>query len=87
MARKPVVIAGTSIPAGSQAQLDIPIADLYTHNTVTMPVHVTHGRRDGPCMFVSAAVHGDEINGVEIIHRMLRLKVLKRLAQERKLHG
>ena len=44
-----------------------------------MPVHVLHGRHDGPVVFVSAAVHGDEINGVEIIRRLLRVPQMKRL--------
>jgi predicted deacylase len=39
---------------------------------VSLPVHVLHGERPGPAMFVTAAVHGDELNGVEIIRRVLR---------------
>ncbi|HSM69715.1 MAG TPA: succinylglutamate desuccinylase/aspartoacylase family protein, partial [Xanthomonadales bacterium] len=38
-----------------------------------------NGRRAGPVMFVSAAVHGDELNGVEIVRRLLRLKALDAL--------
>lgn len=79
MARAGIKIAGTTVAAGTQQQIDVPISDLYTHTPVTMPVHVTHGRRPGPVLFVSAAVHGDEINGVEIIHRLLRLRTLRRL--------
>ena len=44
-----------------------------------MPVHVIHGRRPGPCLFISAAIHGDELNGVEIIRRVIRLKSLSKL--------
>lgn len=44
-----------------------------------MLVHVLHGKRDGPILFVSAAVHGDEINGVEIIRRLLLQPHIKRL--------
>lgn len=44
-----------------------------------MPVHVIHGRKAGPCMFISGAIHGDEINGVEIVRRLIRIKALKRL--------
>jgi predicted deacylase len=36
-----------------------------------MPVHVINGKKPGPILFVSAAVHGDEINGVEIIRRLI----------------
>jgi uncharacterized protein len=52
---------------------------MYTHTPLEMPIHVIHGRRDGPTLFISAAVHGDEINGVEIIRRVLSLSALKRL--------
>jgi predicted deacylase len=44
-----------------------------------MPVRVLRARRPGPSLFVSAALHGDEINGVEIIRRLLALPLLKRL--------
>ena len=37
-----------------------------------MSVHVVHGRRPGPTIFVSAAIHGDEVIGVEIVRRLLR---------------
>ena len=54
----------------------LPVADLYTGTSLAMPVHVVCGRRDGPTLFVSAAIHGDELNGVEIIRRLLKRKVL-----------
>lgn len=72
-------IAGTNVPAGRRMTINIPIARLYTHTEMTMPVHVLRGRQDGPRLFLTAAVHGDEIVGVEIIRRLLKLKVLNRL--------
>jgi predicted deacylase len=45
-----------------------------------LPVHVVHGRKDGPVIFISAAIHGDELNGVEIIRRVLATKLLDRMA-------
>jgi predicted deacylase len=42
---------------------------------VTLPIHVLHGSRPGPAMFISAAIHGDELNGVEIIRRVLKTLV------------
>jgi len=42
-----------------------------------MPVKVVCGKRAGPVLFVSAAVHGDELNGVEIIRRLLKRKALQ----------
>ncbi len=77
----PVVfsINGTQVEPGSRATVEVPIARLYTYAPLSMPVQVVNGRREGPRLFVSAALHGDEINGVEIIRRLLQLPVLKRL--------
>jgi len=77
--QQPIVIAGTEVQAGQRRTIDMPIARLYTHTNMTMPVHVIHGKKPGPTLFISAAVHGDEINGVEIIRRLLKLKLLKKI--------
>lgn len=79
MKRAPFQIAGKQIQSGSRATLEIPLSDLYTPTALTMPVQVAHGRRDGPVVFISAAVHGDEILGVEIIRRLFRMPTLHRL--------
>lgn len=65
--------------AGCQKLIDLPVAHLSNHTPVTLPVRVVHGRRDGPTLFVSAAVHGDEIQGVEIIRRLLNTPGLRSL--------
>ncbi len=67
---------GVEIAPGTCASVALNIARLYTHNDMTLPVQVVNGRRPGPVMFVGAAVHGDEINGVEIIRRLLKHKSL-----------
>jgi len=77
--RKPFEIDGVSIAPGNRETVDIPVSVLSDHTPVTMSVHVIHGRRAGPTLFVSAAVHGDEIIGVEIVRRLLRTKPLDRL--------
>ena len=77
--RDSIQIGDTTIAAGESATLDLPMASLYSHAPMSLPLQVIHGRRDGPCLFVSAALHGDEINGVEIIRRLLHLPLLKKL--------
>lgn len=62
-----------------QVLVDLPMPKLSSHTSLSMPVHVVHGRRDGPTLFVSAAVHGDELNGVEIIRRVLDSKALAKI--------
>ncbi|MEJ2576985.1 MAG: M14 family metallopeptidase [Gammaproteobacteria bacterium] len=79
MSRADFEFAGQRIAPGSRATCEIPLAGLYTHTPVYMPAQIVHGRRDGPVAFVSAAVHGDEIKGAEIIRRLLRMPLLRRL--------
>ena len=67
------------IAAGTRQTVDLPVSVLSDHTPVTMSVHVVHGRRPGPTLFVSAAVHGDEIIGVEIVRRILRMPNLGQL--------
>jgi hypothetical protein len=50
------------------------------HTPVALSVHVVHGQRPGPVLFVSAAVHGDEVVGVEIVRRLLRAPQLQAIA-------
>ena len=70
--KQPFVIGGLSVQRGERRLVDLPISKLSNHAPVTLPVHVLHGSQPGPTMFVSAAIHGDELNGVEIIRRLLR---------------
>ena len=65
-----LVIAGKSILPGSRQDIDLPVALLHTQTPMNMPVRIIRGRRDGPRIFVCAAIHGDELNGVEIIRRL-----------------
>lgn len=78
--RADFTIGDTRVQPGTITTLNLALAGLYTSEPVPMQAHVAHGKRDGPAVFVSAAVHGDEINGVEIIRRLLRMPQLKRLA-------
>lgn len=77
---KAIEIGGVTVEPGKRQYIDLPLPPLYTHTSVSMPVHVVNGRQPGPTLFVSAAIHGDEINGIEIIRRLLDLKSLSRLS-------
>ncbi|MCF7972019.1 MAG: succinylglutamate desuccinylase/aspartoacylase family protein [Methylococcaceae bacterium] len=74
-----LIINGQVIKPGSNLVVDLPLPPLYTNTPMTMPVHVLHGKLPGPKLFVSAAIHGDELNGVEIVRRLLKQPALKRL--------
>jgi predicted deacylase len=64
---------------GQRLQIDVPVARLYTHTQLHITVEVVHGRKDGPVMLVCGGIHGDEINGVEIVRRLLRSKAISSL--------
>jgi predicted deacylase len=76
---KPFVIRGITVQPGERRIIDLPVTDLSTHTPIAMPVQVICGRHPGPTLFVCAALHGDEILGVEIIRRVLKLNSLRRL--------
>jgi predicted deacylase len=72
-------IGEVAVAAGARQTVDLPIGVLSNHTPLVLPVHVIHGRNAGPTVFVSAAVHGDEINGVEIIRRLLGLPIIGKI--------
>ncbi len=72
---------GVEVAPGRTGTGVLPVPRLVTGTVVSLPVRIVHGRDDGPTVWVSAALHGDEIGGVEIIRR-----VLGRL-DPRRLHG
>lgn len=70
--RKAFKLGSHHIAPGERRTVDLPVSVLSDHTPVTMSAHVIHGRRPGPTLFVTAAIHGDEIIGAEIIRRLLR---------------
>lgn len=78
--REPFTLGGETIPAGQRHIVDIPISMMSDHTPATLSVQVIHGKREGPTLFVSAAIHGDEVLGVEIIRRLGQHTALKRMA-------
>lgn len=70
-------IGGYDISPGETKQIELPVVRLYTDTDICMPIHVIRGKKPGPVLFVSAAVHGDELNGIEIIRRLIIQKSLR----------
>ena len=77
---KPFRIGTDDIEAGTRRSIELPVSVLSNHTPMTLPVHVLHGAKPGPALFLSGVVHGDEILGMEIIRRVLRHASLKHLA-------
>jgi len=74
-----LTINGTTIGPGTRETLELPIPHLYTHTKMALVVHVIRGRQKGPTLFVSAAMHGDELLGIEVVRRLVRHRALSRL--------
>jgi uncharacterized protein len=73
-----IEFAGTQIQKGTNVTINLELPKLY-HSPMDLPIRVIRGKKDGPIIFISAAIHGDELNGIEIIRRFRKLNILKRL--------
>lgn len=69
-----IEIAGIEVFPGETKRIELPTVSLYTDTNMSIPVFVKRGKRPGPTLFVSAAIHGDELNGIEIISRVINSK-------------
>ncbi len=67
-----LTIGGKSFRRGERGHVDLPVGRLVSHAELNLRVHVIRGRRPGPVLFVTAGVHGDELNGIEIARRLVR---------------
>ncbi len=77
--RDELIINGIIIPLGKRTTIMLPMPKLYDWTPMNMPVHVIRGNKPGPVLCVTGAIHGDEINGVEIIRRFLKKSFQKDL--------
>ncbi|WP_379921067.1 succinylglutamate desuccinylase/aspartoacylase family protein [Erythrobacter sp. R86502] len=67
---EPFAIAGVDVAPGTAQDVAFPITTLATGTASSLAVRVLHGFRPGPTVFVSAAIHGDEIIGTAVIQRI-----------------
>ena len=68
---KEVFIAGHLIQPGEFTEININIARLPSHTIIDTPIYVYRGLEDGAVLALTAGMHGDEINGMEIVRRIL----------------
>lgn len=60
------------IAAGESRDIKLGVSESYSGMTVNIPIHVRRATADGPVVFVSAALHGDEINGTGAIRQLIQ---------------
>jgi predicted deacylase len=77
---RPIAVAGTTVDPGRRQLVEVPVARLPTATALNLPIMVLNGLRPGPTLWLSAVVHGDELNGLEIIRRVLEVTRARLLA-------
>lgn len=71
--RRPVDVWGdVTIAPGESRDLELEISESYSGATIAIPLHVRRGPADGPVVFVTAALHGDEINGTGAVRALVQ---------------
>lgn len=70
-------INGEKIGRGEDKKLNLRIARLPTYTNIDLPVRVIRSANPGPIVLLTGGLHGDEINGIEIVRRLLSNKLLK----------
>ncbi len=76
---KPFSIQGQIIQPGEHAQVVLNIYKLPTHTLIEIPVFVFNGKEPGPTVLFLAGMHGDEINGIEVVRKLIMREDMKRL--------
>ncbi|MGO5000645.1 succinylglutamate desuccinylase/aspartoacylase family protein [Oceanisphaera sp. W20_SRM_FM3] len=67
----PFTLAGIEVAPGQRKVLQLALAQLYTQSPLTVPLEIVHGKQPGPVLLICAAIHGDELNGIEIVNQVL----------------
>lgn len=76
---EPIKICGEIIQPGESLSLAVHLPELHSCLPAYMPVKVFHGKKAGPCVLVFAALNGDELNGIEIINRLVGFRRLRKI--------
>src|SRR5687768_8478302 len=72
-------IGTEDVEPGTRRSVELHVSVLSNHTPMSLPVQVIHGKRPGPAMFISSAVHGDEVMGVEVVRRVVTHPALENL--------
>lgn len=65
------VLKGVAIAPGQRGIVALEVARLYTHSPLEIPIEIVNGAKPGPVLLINAALHGDELNGVEVVRQVL----------------
>ena len=72
MMNKPYLdILGKKVGLGESAKLSFNVAKLHTQNSIDVPIIIERAKKPGPTVLITAGIHGDEVNGVEIVRQII----------------
>jgi hypothetical protein len=74
---RPITILGEDILPGQSKTIDMEIAKMHNTAKLKIPIIVQRSKIDGPIVLFTAGIHGDEINGVEIVRQLITKKINK----------
>ena len=63
---------GESIAPGEERDVYLNVGESYSSSTVKIPIHIRRAKEDGPVLFITAALHGDEINGTGAVRQIIQ---------------
>lgn len=64
-------ILGKKVGLGESAKLSFNVAKLHTQNSIDVPIIIERSKKPGPTILITAGIHGDEVNGVEIVRQII----------------
>ncbi|MEY2924689.1 MAG: hypothetical protein RLZZ337_1237, partial [Bacteroidota bacterium] len=76
MSIKKLVVLGKEIGPGKTV-LNLDIAKLHTRTKLEVPIIIERSKKDGPVLLLTAGIHGNEVNGVEIVRQIIKRKLNK----------
>lgn len=70
-----IIILGEEVPLGASREINFNIAKLHTGTKVEIPIIIERAKIPGPTILFTAGIHGDEINGVDIVRQLIARKI------------
>lgn len=71
MKNSKIQICDATIHPGEEANLALPLPEQYSCAPLFMPIRVIHGKTKGPCLLIFSTLNGNELNGIEIVTRVI----------------
>lgn len=70
--RNPFELLGQTVEPGKSGRFNLEVAKLHTNTPIQVPVIVQHAKKEGPVLLLLAGSHGDEINGIEVVRKIIK---------------